>query len=219
MSAIINLIKEKKDKKNKSTPVYPRNVGWVVKKLSEDNLDLLWSCVDAKPNSPRTFRKSNKKRGNSSYKIKQYDLEDCQNKIWNSIVEPLVKDYQHHYKKDKSDGDLHLRQFWVNYQKQTDYVPLHSHKGVYSFVIWLKIPTNYEDQKKLPIARVSNSSAISNFVFTYTDILGEVRSMSYEMSSKVEGTMVLFPSGLNHQVYPFYNCDKSRISISGNVDY
>ena len=217
MSAIINLIKEKKDKKNKSTPVYPRNVGWVVKKLSEDDLDLLWSCINAKTNSVRTFKKSNKLRGNSSYKVKQYNLEDSQNKVWNSIVEPLVKDYQHFYKKD--NDDLRLRYFWVNYQKQTDYIPLHNHKGVYSFVIWMKIPTNYEDQKKLPIAKVSNSSAISNFVFTYTDILGEVRSMSYEMNSKVEGTMVLFPSGLFHQVYPFYNCDKSRISISGNVDY
>ena len=217
MSAIINLIKEKKDKKNKSTPVYPRNVGWVVKKLSKDDLDLLWSCIDAKTDSVRTFKKSNKLRGNSSYKVKQYNLEDSENKVWNSIVEPLVKDYQHFYKKD--NDDLRLHYFWVNYQKQTDYIPLHNHKGVYSFVIWLKIPTNYEDQKKLPIARVSNSSAISNFVFTYTDILGEVRSMSYEMNSKVEGTMVLFPSGLFHQVYPFYNCDKSRITISGNVDY
>ena len=184
--------------------------------MSEDDLDLLWSCIDAKPDLSRTFKRSNKLRGNSSFKIKQYELEDSQNKVWNSIVEPLVKDYEHYYK-DKSDSDLHLRQFWVNYQKQTDYLPLHPHKGVYSFVIWLKIPTYYEDQKKLPIARESNSSAISNFVFTYTDILGEVRSMSYEMNSKVEGTMVLFPSSLNHQVYPFYDSDETRVSVSGNI--
>ena len=29
--------------------------------------------------------------------------------------------------------------------------------------------------------------------------------------------MVLFPSQLRHQVYPFYNCDEERVSISGNV--
>ena len=48
-------------------------------------------------------------------------------------------------------------------------------------------------------------------------MLGSIRNYSYEMSPKVEGTMLFFPSALMHQVYPFYNCDEDRISISGNV--
>ena len=133
-----------------------------------------------------------------------------------------VKDYQkhyHHHHKDKPKGKLHMHNWWVNYQNQTEFNPLHAHSGVYSFVIWMKIPTNYEDQKKLPMASQSNSSAISNFLFTYTDILGTIRSMSYEMSPEVEGTMILFPSSLNHEVYPFYNCNETRVSVSGNISY
>ena len=34
---------------------------------------------------------------------------------------------------------------------------------------------------------------------------------------KSEGRMLLFPASLMHSVYPFYNCDKERISISGNI--
>ena len=32
-----------------------------------------------------------------------------------------------------------------------------------------------------------------------------------------EGTIVMFPSWLNHSVYPFYTSDDYRISISGNI--
>ena len=213
MSAIINLIKETKDKKNKSEPVTPRNGGWIIKKLTQVELDFVWYCIDTK------CADSNEIQYNLAGNItSSYELKDHQNLFWKSILHPLVKDYEHYYK-DKADGKLCLRNWWVNYQNQTEFNPLHTHTGVYSFVIWLKIPTRYEDQKKLPIANQSNSSAISNFLFTYTDILGKIRSMSYEMRPEVEGTMVLFPSALNHEVYPFYNCDETRVSVSGNVNY
>ena len=29
--------------------------------------------------------------------------------------------------------------------------------------------------------------------------------------------MLFFPSSLNHAVYPFYDCDEDRVSISGNI--
>jgi len=28
---------------------------------------------------------------------------------------------------------------------------------------------------------------------------------------------MIFPAALNHQVYPFYECDEKRVSISGNI--
>ena len=37
------------------------------------------------------------------------------------------------------------------------------------------------------------------------------------MDKEVEGKMVLFPSSLKHCVYPFFECDETRISISGNI--
>ena len=37
------------------------------------------------------------------------------------------------------------------------------------------------------------------------------------MSPEDEGTMLFFPSQLDHQVYPFYDCDEERISVSGNI--
>ena len=31
--------------------------------------------------------------------------------------------------------------------------------------------------------------------------------------------MLFFPAKLMHSVYPFYECDKERISISGNIRF
>ena len=82
----------------------------------------------------------------------------------------------------------------------------------------MKIPTEYKDQKELPLAKNSGEKTmISNFVFTYTDILGNLRNFAYEMNKTREGTLLFFPSRLNHQVLPFYNCEGERISISGNL--
>ena len=57
----------------------------------------------------------------------------------------------------------------------------------------------------------------SSFQFSYTDILGRISQFNYDLNKSWEGIMLFFPSQLEHQVYPFYNCDDYRISVSGNV--
>ena len=108
---------------------------------------------------------------------------------------------------------------WVNYQKQYEFNPLHDHTGIYSFVIWLQIPTEYKDQRELLIAKNTNSPVISNFCFNYQNILGGSGEYVYEMSKEMEGTILFFPSQLQHTVYPFYDCEEDRISVSGNIGF
>ncbi|BCU96557.1 MAG: hypothetical protein CM15mV12_3290 [uncultured marine virus] len=50
----------------------------------------------------------------------------------------------------------------------------------------------------------------------YNNILGHSTTITYYMNPNVKAD-VFFPSQLQHQVYPFYNCDEDRISISGNI--
>ncbi len=212
MNPLSNLIKDSKSNKNRSSPRQTNDCGWIEKKLNRAELDFIWYCVNNRTNdNDIQYRLA----GNIS---ESYQIEDTQNIFWNSVIHPLIKDYEQVFLQ-KSEGKLRLQTMWVNYQRQNEFNPLHTHTGFYSFVIWLKIPTRYEDQKKLPHANPSNTKSISNFVFTYTDILGTIRQHVYKMNPELEGTMVLFPSLLNHQVYPFYNCEETRISVSGNVNY
>jgi hypothetical protein len=119
----------------------------------------------------------------------------------------------------KEGEQFYLESFWVNFQRQHEFNPPHDHAGVYSFVIWMQIPTSYEEQRKLPIAVESNAdNHISNFAFSYTNTLGRVSTFAYNMEKEAEGYMVMFPSAMLHQVFPFYENDGERISISGNIN-
>ena len=196
--------------------IYPSNIGWLQIKLNDDEMKHLWNCCaehkgDAKPNLAGNIDNSQ-------------DIIDKDNWFWNNVLLGCLNSYAKDFGNvgDKYPTSIphpyFLSSFWVNYQKETEFNPLHQHtNAIYSFVIWIKIPTNYEDQKQLKIASNANSESISNFSFNYLDILGNNRGYIYKMSPSMEGTMLFFPSQLQHQVFPFYNCKEERISISGNI--
>ena len=91
--------------------------------------------------------------------------------------------------------------------------------GLFSFVIWIKIPTDWREQHKIPIAANSFSPVASNFEFHYNTLLGDQGKFNYFLNKDSEGMMLFFPSGLGHTVYPFFNCDEERVSISGNIRF
>ena len=48
-------------------------------------------------------------------------------------------------------------------------------------------------------------------------MLGGHGVQTYLLDKTSEGLMLFFPAKLIHCVYPFYNCNEERISISGNI--
>jgi len=182
-------------------------------KLPKDILDTLWRYI-----GKATDRLNHKLAGNIDESLILEDEEDTLLLFLTPVVERYlntvrvkISDY------DRISNELKLESLWVNYQKQHEFNPLHNHFGLISFVIWMKIPTDWKEQHELPFAKNSNGPLASDFQFTYTDILGHVQDYPIPMDSDKEGVILLFPSRLRHQVYPFYNCDKERISISGNI--
>jgi len=196
--------------------VRPPALGWLEKKLSDQEMDYLWRCIGNKKGDHRSNL-----AGNVSG---SYLLMDRGDWFWLNTLKPLCATYQKEFDNNLGDSvavsgkhPYFLGSWWVNYQNQHEFNPLHKHGGVYSFVIWMKIPTHYKDQQRLPISSNSNNDSVSNFEFVYTDICGKIMNWDYEMCPELEGTLVFFPSDLNHQVYPFYNCSEERVSISGNI--
>jgi len=103
--------------------------------------------------------------------------------------------------------------FWVNFQKKYEFNPIHSHNGLFSFVIWMQIPYDLKDEHHLAFTSKANEKVASCFAFI--DSTGNTSVIPVDKS--YEGVMCLFPSTLKHMVYPFYTSDKFRISVSGNV--
>ena len=110
-----------------------------------------------------------------------------------------------------------LRDIWINYGKKYDFSPLHKHTGVYSFVLWVKIPYKFEDEEKVyPFTSDYGSSGKFKFYYPKANMPGCIANTTVD---SVEWDLILFPSHLFHTVYPFYTSDEERISISGNLHY
>ena len=173
----------------------PENHGWVTTQLNVDEIDYLWKLVN-KTNRQEKYRMTSQTDG-------CFELFDEYDYFFENVLTTTIKAYENNFGDSLREvpvlgkKELCLSGLWVNYQKQNDFFPIHTHNGVYSFVVWMKIP--------------------SNFVFNYSNIIGKSVPFEFEMNTSIEGTMVLFPSNLQHSVYPFYNCKEERVSISGNV--
>ena len=195
--------------------INPHELGWLEYKLNPQEMDYLWRCVKNK--------KGDEKKNLAGNISGSYGLQDRSDWFYRNTLKPLILQYSDEFiniGRSVAVNQTHpyyLEKWWVNYQQQTEFNPLHCHKGVYSFVIWMKIPFSFAQQNKKKIASTSNSPSISAFQFSYLNLIGETSTYYYNVDRKDEGLMLFFPAKLHHQVFPFYDCDEDRISVSGNV--
>lgn len=192
-------------------------------KLQPKYMDRLWQYVETAKEDGVKNRSNNILAGNIDTSLSLIDEDDY---FWKKVLKDVSEFYMDStkigvkwWRPTTSHAHHHmcLRSFWVNFQNKHEFNPLHDHAGFLSFVIWMKIPTERRDQHNLPLSKNSNFPSASDFEFVYTDILGTIASFSVPMGKETEGVMYVFPSSLKHLVYPFYECDEKRISISGNI--
>ena len=142
-------------------------------------------------------------------------LKDCSEYVyyanWNNYHDIIVK-------KSTPRPVFVLNTMWVNRQKQTEFVPPHIHEAFYSFVVFMKIPTQTEEQHALPFCKtVPGNPVSSDFQFLFGNERGYVQTIPIPLGPKDEGRMLFFPSWLMHQVFPFYGTEEERITLSGNI--
>ncbi len=119
--------------------------------------------------------------------------------------------------KDLRTDDLELYSHWVNIQYKHEFNPMHSHDGAFSFALWVKVPYLIGDEINTDKCKKSNSPRAGMFSFIYSNIFGEIREAEFPVDKTYEGYVFIFPSCLQHTVYPFFTSDEPRISISGNL--
>jgi len=97
------------------------------------------------------------------------------------------------------DLPFHFNTPWINFQRKGEYIPNHNHDGIYSYNLWLKIPTK------------------CRFEFIYNNTIGNLCNHTIELTKKDEGKIIFFPAKLQHIAYPFNDSNDIRVSISGNI--
>lgn len=119
------------------------------------------------------------------------------------------------------DQGLTLASLWVNYQKKYEFNPIHDHDGVFSFILFMKIPYLIKDelQKSPGINSKSNLAGHLQFCFLGESQQSHIEKITVPADETWEKKGLLFRAHLNHIVYPFYSSDDYRITISGNFSY
>ena len=198
------------------------NIGFLEVKLTDEELAPIWQEVNKIQKDFNIGIEYNKKlAGNIA---KEYQLFESAEYI-NGLVFHYLKEYdnisRHIAKADYLTSNLPLviPEPWVNFQSKYEFNPPHIHSGIASFVIWLKIPYNIEDELLNSASVKSHEPLAGHFAFQYTNTLGQIRPYNIPADSSMENKMLIFPADLTHSVHPFYTSDDYRISVSGNVKF
>lgn len=195
--------------------------GYLVHKFEESELSFLRQEVsEIQENlcSDKHTKCNHNLAGNLEY---EFGLNKSKDKL-SQLMTPMINDYLESFKffefKKLCEklNILSLERLWVNFQQKNEFNPVHDHSGILSFVIYLEVPYDIEDEKKKISSINSNMNVPAHFSFLYTDSLGEIQQQFIPVDRTFRNTMILFPSRLRHCVYPFYTSDELRISVAGN---
>lgn len=163
--------------------------------------------VDAKP------RKYNNELAGLIETELQYNI----NGLFKECVDKTFQEYRRRFDFYCDNEYVIDAASWVNFQKKHEYNPIHYHYQDISWVIWVTIPYDLQEEMNLPNARESNTNVASKFQFVYNKLDGGIHTHEIDIDQTWEGVLVMFPSYLKHQVYPFQTTDEHRISIAGNI--
>lgn len=185
--------------------------------------------VDSVPKNVLDYVKNNYDTNNShnhhlAGQIKrEYEFKDWPQYIDKFILDqtnqPLIQKHTQNISVLSSNKPFYLKSLWINLQKKYEFNPMHKHIGVFSFIIFLKIPYNLDEEDKVFPKSSGPEPATSRLVFIVNDFSGAPRDINVNVDKSFEGKMLMFPAGLNHMVYPFYTSDDYRITVSGNISF
>ena len=133
----------------KCRKLQPQHHGWIESVLDKEHMDFLWKRIELCKDDVK-----GRLAGNITRSSEITDDED--GTFLNQVLLPQVEMYRlMNQGRDpvpipvNADVELYLHDLWVNYQYKHEFNPYHFHGGMYSFVIWMKIPTDWKEQNKL----------------------------------------------------------------------
>ena len=152
------MIKEEKEMMMVSPKAPTEPAGWLETQLPESTMKRLQEYIETAKKDP--ILNNSMLAGNISKSLVLKDKDDW---FFQNILSILIGEFKKHYPEYTErigiltkDAPYCLSAFWVNFQKENEFNPFHNHSGVFSFVIWVKIPTDWREQHALPISANSN---------------------------------------------------------------
>lgn len=193
--------------------VHLKNPGLTISSLPPDIFQAVMQEIKEVEVNPSGYARMNKTLAGQiehEYQLKKSNHLLC------PFVEAMAKSYAENW--DYYPGhDFKAEDPWVNFQKKTEYNPLHNHTGKLSYVCWMQIPYRLQDEFELERSKHSNYNVASTFEFVYTTVIGKITKQKLDIDQDWAGRIIMFPNELAHTVYPFFTSDEHRISVAGNL--
>jgi len=160
-------------------------------------------CKIAESNTPLTTGLTSTPGCADQYLMSEENIKKLFNFISKFVEKKEFNSFVGYYLKSikclSNDLPLRLQAPWINVQESHEYLPRHTHDGIYSYTIWMDLPPT------------------STFEFQYNTSTGILNDFKLDLTPKDEGDIIIFPATLSHIVYPFPHKGKKRVSISGNI--
>jgi len=194
-------------------------LGFILSNLTDEHVAPIWEEIREIQADYDSARKHNKNL--AGHIKKEFTLLKSKDYI-EELVSPLMVEYDKQYNYYKTINILSKKQnwglggAWVNFMEKHEFNPIHTHSGIMSFVIWLKVPYDIQDEmNNFPDV---NGNTAGKFNFHYTNSLGMVDTYPLPVDKTWENRLALFPARMLHSVNPFFTSDEYRISVSGNFE-
>jgi hypothetical protein len=128
------------------------NYGVLECDLDKEMIDYLWNLVHSySPNVKWDGRRLIEFEDTDQ---KQFLLNDDDHLFENEVLRPCVQSYFTNYGCPFKHKTTHLHElafsrFWCRASTDGDYQSIHDHQGIFTFVVWLSIPFEGADERKV----------------------------------------------------------------------
>lgn len=194
------------------------NIGYVGATLDDKDMYAIEREIETiRENFDTTEKMNHGHAGNLQHEFKLTKSK----KALSNIVTPIAKTFIEHnteFHEAQKGGNLKLDTAWVNFQKKNEIFRAHTHKGLLSFALWVKVPFTQEQEQEYLARNGKDISCTSGFYYYYTNTRGRIIPHFIPVDKTYERQIILFPGDTLHSVSPFYTSDDYRITVSGNIN-
>jgi len=176
--------------------------------LEEDDVNLLKRYAKELKETPRKFHFPTSANVEEVYGATSF-MEDVVGNIGLKCLKTLINQLppNHRWK---------ILESWVEYRKKGDFLPASSVPGGdMAFAIWINIPYDMDEEMDHPRYKDCHNPSAAKTQMIYTNPLGKMSTRNFTFTKADEGVMLLYPSSILLQSFPFYTSDEECIVMRG----
>ena len=180
------------------------------------------SCWKAKEKNKVKYNSKLVGHIKEEYGLPLGDNMEFENYMINASAAGPTNEWYSKWTFNTDDRPIVMENIWCNFQKKHEFNPPHTHSGVVSFVIFVQIPYDLEEEDKVYPDLNKDDDEVQLCTSRFQLINGDgqgVKCDSVPVDKSFEGKALMFPSNQHHMVFPFYTSDDYRITVSGNLRY